>query len=113
MSKKDTVTVNVVLDAKTEPPKDTGEGLLRTPRQWAETLGNVKRVSQYTPQIPELVDWKHACADALHGWSKDAHAYQGEHQTFRLSQEDYQQALEVACIYPNTPPHAAAIPKRG
>lgn len=80
----------------------------RTPQDWAKRQGRYREVNKHIAQARSHYDWRHACADRLHGWSKFAYHYQRE--TFELSEDDYNAALKAAEQYPNVPAHAPAIP---
>lgn len=80
----------------------------KTPEQWAEQLGHIKRADPRIPQSVTHADWQHAAADALYGWSEHAYHYQA--QPFLLTQEQYEAALAAAARYPLCGPLAAALP---
>ena len=85
------------------PPKDT-------PKTTAKDDGK-RAISEhlqanYPGAHPEL--WKHASAAALHGWGQHEHHMAVEK---RLSDEDYQKAIEAALkpVKGSYKPHAAAL----
>jgi len=79
----------------------------RTPEDWAERLGHIKKRDKRIPQSETHPDWQHAAADKGHGWSK--HAFHYEKDPLLITQADYEAALEAAASYPTTPLHEPAM----
>lgn len=92
---------------ETSADSDDDNAEKRTPRQWAEQLGNIHKRDPRLPQSRDFADWKHAVADKLHGWSK--HAYHFQDQPLLISKAVYLDALEAAAEYPVKPAHEAAL----
>lgn len=80
---------------------------LRTPTEWAEVLGHMRRGDSRMPQSVTHADWQHAAADKLYGWAN--HAYNFQSEPFLLSQADYERALAAAARFPLAAPHAPAL----
>jgi len=97
---------------ETEAPKPPAEAkpaaVLLTPLEWRDKLGLVRRGDRRLPQRVDVPDWRHQAADTLHGWSDDAHHFQGD-KALKLSESDYRKALEAAAKYPTVPPHMQAL----
>lgn len=75
-----------------------------TPNEWARRKGLlVEDVRE--PYAKGF----HASAEQLHGWAWHAHNYQAPGQEFRLTQVDYDAALEAASQFPAKPAHRAAL----
>lgn len=87
--------------------KEAPIATVRTPEDWAERLGHIKRSNPLIPQSKTHADWQHACADQLHGWSKDAYHFAAD--PLLISQVDYEAALAAAAAYPTTPAHEPAM----
>lgn len=88
--------------AKPAPAPD-----LRTPAEWAERLGHIRRAHPHIPQSTTHPDWKHAVGDGLHGWTK--HAYHFPNDPLKISEADYRTALENAAVYPMKEAHQPAL----
>lgn len=93
-----------------EPKVALATPVMRTPREWAERKGHVKPAP--SPALDELKHPHYAYAEQLHGWVRDAYAYQAEHQRFRLTEQDYDAAIAASASYPQVPRHEPAVPKR-
>jgi hypothetical protein len=59
----------------------------KTPQQWGNELGTGG-------------GWEHAVANQLFGWGRHAYHHQGKGESFRLTEEQYRQALSVARGFP-------------
>lgn len=96
----------VAIERKPVEVKPDAERL--TPREWAQKLGHITAKRLNTPDVVEPTHPFYAAADALHGWTADAHHNQGA-KAFKLTQADYLAALKAAAEYPCVPAHGAAI----
>ena len=81
--------------------------LMHTPEEWAKRLGHVCVAPEHMPQLRTHYDWRHAVADALHGWSQHAYHYQAE--PLLLTETHYCAALDAAAEYPTKPAHVPAF----
>lgn len=93
---------------KPRPTKATASGERKTPVEWAEAKGLLTRRDPRLPQQVDVFDPRHAAAAQLHGWTADAHHYQGD-QALRLSEEDYDAAIDAAGKFPCCAPHKPAL----
>jgi len=91
--------------AKQEPPKPDAK--VCTPHQWAVKQGRFTRANPLVPQTRDHYDVAHACADVLHGWAR--HDYNFQTDPVKLTEDDYNAALDAAMHYPNKQPHKAAL----
>jgi len=116
----------VTLSKEKKEKKEVGEIQL-TPAEWARA-GQVKagqlarniegrRITKHVEaqavhgvqlREGESLSAQYACADALFGWSLQAHHFGAD--SFRLSKSDFEKALLTALDFPCSAPHAAAIP---
>jgi hypothetical protein len=95
-------------DSAEAPPSDdhapATRGPLGTPSEWR--AANFPAAPSGRPH-PER--WRHAAADALHGWTYHEHHYAGE---VKISEADYKAALQAASAPRGQgnhyEPHAAA-----
>jgi hypothetical protein len=83
---------------------------MKTPSEWAELLGHTVAPDSKRPQISARVSLDHAAADAVHGWSRNAHHYQGE-QAFKLTRAAYERALRAGKLFPTCAPEKDALPE--
>lgn len=88
-------------------PQPAAQQLL-TPLEWAKRKKLITPRNPRFPQSVEVAHWQHSTAAQLHGWTEDAHHYQGA-QALRLSERDYDAALEAAAKFPTVPPHGPAL----
>ena len=93
-------------EKKAKEPVAVAKQELCTPSEWREKMGLIRRRDPRLPQSVDIVDWKHQCADLLHGWSQ--HAYHFQSEPLLISQADYEAALKAAGEYPATPEHKPA-----
>lgn len=80
---------------------------LLTPQDWAVRLGHIHQAHPHIPQSTTHADWQHAVGDKLHGWSD--HAYHYPNEPLKISQADYETALENAAAYPLKEAHGPAL----
>lgn len=97
---------------KEEAPLASAQSSMLTPAEWAGRKGLIGKIDPLRPDEPPNKHWTYAAADALHGWTADAHDYQGEHQALRLSESDFDAALVAAAGYPAVPAHEAACGRK-
>jgi len=103
----DAVVAEAAAEAQADQPKKADDGL-RTPTEWAEQLGLLKRRDPRLPQSEDVFNWRHAAAAVAYGWSE--HAYHHRDKPFRLAADDYRKALASIDLLPTCELHAAAIP---
>lgn len=98
---------------KDAPGKDKAPAAaadIRTPDEWCRELFPARRVNPRSERTrPHAELWKHAAAEALHGWREHAHH---EGKPMELSRADYEKALEAACE-PKAPKDKPAAGKPG
>lgn len=95
--------------SKSNSPAEGNGGSLFSPKEWAQKLGNFKPRDKRLPQAVDIFSAEHAAASFLHGW--DVHEYHYQSEPLKLTQKDYELALEAAGKYPCSPPHAPALSK--
>lgn len=87
-------------EAKPEQPKFT-------PMELGRQFHSVK-LPIWSKPGEELFDAYYAAADSLFGWAKQAHHYGPD--SFKLTVDDFQAAIEAAKMFPTVVPPPAAIP---
>jgi hypothetical protein len=88
--------------------KKKQEPRLETPLKWAVALGHYRKHGRGA-EARKMLSADYAAANVLYGWADQAHHYGPD--SFRLSQEDFEVAIEAAGQYPAKPPHPPAVPK--
>lgn len=97
------------VNAPVNPPADANPSADKlTPLEWAERNGMLGKADPRFPQIAPSVSAAYAAADALHGWAHDAHNYQAPGQQLKLTEADFNAALEAGLAYPAKPAHGPA-----
>jgi hypothetical protein len=97
---------------ETKPEAPKGPELL-TPQAWGERLGLAQKADPARPWIEAHSDWRFAAAEKAHGWRENARAYQDEAHPDRLklTEEDFNAALEAGAQFPAQPAHRPACGK--
>lgn len=85
---------------------------LLTPEEWGFRKDMIGKPDPIRPYEPPPKKAEYAAADALHGWTADAHDYQSEDQKLRISEGDFDKALEAAGMYPAVPAHEPACGRK-
>jgi hypothetical protein len=81
-----------------------------TPASWAERKGIAPKADPARPWIEPVSSNPHYhAADVLHGWSHHAYHYQAESDAFRITEEDFDLALDAGAAFPAQPAHLAAV----
>lgn len=91
---------------ETKPQQEAGPDL-RTPLEWAQAKGLIL-APRFDFQGPQP-HWKYAAADALYGWAHHAYHFQGEDDVFRITEKDFELAIEAAAQFPAKPAHEPGV----
>lgn len=87
-----------------KPPETPASPELLTPNEWALRKGLLVDDGREV-----FAKGFHAEAEQLYGWKWHAHNFQAPEQAFRLTEADYDAALEAAGQFPAKPAHEPAV----